>query len=178
MIRATGRRTPLTVGLALLAAGCGALAPSLPPAAPPTARPTVPPVIAQTARQVEGALRAAGFVVEEAQAAFRPAEPPVIARAGRAVYRVILSEAPADGQLVVYAFATSGEAADAGRAFAAYLASGPGRVQFPPDARHVLRQVGTTLVYFPWSPSTVDDPRVAEVPVALESIGQGIAVPD
>jgi hypothetical protein len=59
---------------------------------------------------------------------------------------------------------------------AAYLASGPGRVQFPNDARHVLRQLGPTLVFFTWSPTVSPDPSVAALAGALETLGTGIPI--
>ena len=53
----------------------------------------------------------------------------------------------------------------------AYLESGQGRVQFPPDARHVLRQLGSTVIFLSWSPSTLTDPRMDDVAAALETLG-------
>ena len=53
---------------------------------------------------------------------------------------------------MVYDFPTPQAAFAGGSELAAYLASGPGRVQFPNDAQHVIRQVGSTLVFYTWSP--------------------------
>ena len=59
---------------------------------------------------------------------------------------------------------------------AGYLASGPGRIQFPNDARHVLRQVGSTLVFFTWSPAASPDPKVGALAAALETVGTEIPI--
>jgi hypothetical protein len=60
---------------------------------------------------------------------------------------------------------------------AAYVASGPGRVQFPLDARFVLRQLGATLIFYTWSRESSPGREVEEVAIVLETVGQGIAIP-
>ena len=62
-----------------------------------------------------------------------------------------------------------------GRDFAAYLRSGPGAIQYPRDAQFVLRRVGSTLVFFPWSPAVSPDPEVARLAATLETIGEPVA---
>jgi hypothetical protein len=60
---------------------------------------------------------------------------------------------------------------------ARYVGSGPGKVQFPVDARFVLRQVGTTLVFYSWSPGTPADPRTPDIATALATLGVEIPIP-
>jgi hypothetical protein len=108
--------------------------------------------------------------------AFRPGESPLLAAAPRLVLRALLPDDATHGFIVVYQFADDAAARAAGTEMAAYLASGPGRIQFPNDARHVLRQVGPTLVFFTWSPAASPDPRVAGLAGALETLGTGITI--
>ena len=179
MRRMTGRG-PLGALLVagLLVAGCGIAArggPVQSPVATPVA--SVPRAIDQARVQLEGALRAAGYFMERADDPFRPPESGLLAVAPRIVYQVLLPDDPGRGQIVVYEFPDTERAAAAGRDMAAYLASGPGRVQFSPDARHVLRQLGTTLIFYTWSRDTSASDAVEEVATVLETVGQGIAIP-
>lgn len=59
---------------------------------------------------------------------------------------------------------------------AAYLGSGPGRVQRSADVHVLLRQVGSTLVLFSFS-SGAADPKVPDISAALEGIGTAVAIP-
>jgi hypothetical protein len=59
---------------------------------------------------------------------------------------------------------------------ARYLASGPGRVQFTPDTRHVLRLAGPTLVFYSWSPENSPDSRTPLIAEALATVGQDIPI--
>jgi hypothetical protein len=77
----------------------------------------------------------------------------------------------------VYEFADVAAATTAGREQADYVASGPGRVQFPINTRFVIRQLGTTIVFYAWSPDNSPDPRTADIEAALETLGTGIAIP-
>lgn len=174
------------IGVALAAilaggivAGCGIGARRAPVATPAaTPLPSVPLAIDQTRRQVEGALRAAGYFLERPEEPFRPPESPALASASRVVFQVLLPDDPGRGQIVIYEFPDVARAAEAGREMANYLASGPGLVQFPPDARHVLRQLGTTLIFYTWSPeNAVSAGAAAEIATVLEGIGQGIPIP-
>jgi hypothetical protein len=89
---------------------------------------------------------------------------------------VVLAQDPAHGFIVLYDFPDAGAAYAAGTEMARYLASGPGRIQFPPDAEHVLRQVGSTLVFFTRSPGNSPDPRSVDIAQALGTVGVGIAI--
>ncbi|MFH1475321.1 MAG: hypothetical protein ABIG85_05620 [Chloroflexota bacterium] len=60
---------------------------------------------------------------------------------------------------------------------AAYVTSGPGRVQYAPDVRHVIRRVGSTVVFFPWSPASSPDARTADVAAAVATVGTEVPLP-
>jgi hypothetical protein len=68
-------------------------------------------------------------------------------------------------------------AVDAGNELAGYLGTGAGRIQFPTDARHTIRQLGTTLIFYTWAPSTSPDPNAPTVATALATLGIGFAPP-
>lgn len=162
----------------IVAAGCGIAAPRGGPAASPSATPlaSVPRAIDQTRLQLEGALRAAGWFLDRAAVPYRPPESARVAAASRIVYQVVLPDDPGRGQIVVYEFPDTASATTAGREFAGYLGSGPGRVQFTPDTQHVLRQLGTTLVFYSWTREGTTD-AVEEIATILDTVGQGIAIP-
>jgi hypothetical protein len=179
--RPNARRAALIAPLlcAALLAGCGIAARTTGPLTPPpqTPAPSVPVAIAQTQLQLEGALRAASFLLERLEDPFRPPESPALSTANRVTYQVRLVNDPGQGQIVVYEFPDTERAASAGREMADYLASGPGQVQFPPDARHVLRQLGTTLIFYTYSRANASSDDVATIATVLDTVGQGIAIP-
>lgn len=161
----------------LALSGCGfAASEAVPASTAPVVLSSVPPTIALTATQVESALRLVGIGLIRPQAPFRPGESPALMNAPRAVYQAVLNADPNHGYIVIYAFQDAATAFAAGQEMAAYIASGPGRVQFPNDVHAVLRQVGTTLVFFTWSPSGAADPDTGRVETALDTLGQGITV--
>lgn len=167
----------LVAALAVALAGCGIAARTVPiPTAEPTPVITPSTTLEVTRLQVETALRAANLAVIVPQVPFRPGESPALAAAPRLVLQAVLAGDPTHGFIVVYDFPDAGTAWGAGNEMAQYLASGPGRVQFPPDAEHVLRQVGSALVFFTWSPDNSADPRAADVVTALSSLGAGIPI--
>lgn len=157
-------------------------------AATPSGTPTFPPagatagpagsLAAATTAAVALALAARGLQSEPATRPYRPAEAPQFATAPRAVLRAILPDDPDHGLIVVYEFLGPAAAAEAASEQAAYIASGIGRVQFPPDARFLLRVVGSTAVFFSWSPANSSDPRIESIPVALETVGAGVPIPN
>ena len=175
------RRTAWLLALVVagLVAGCGIAARTSGPITPPPATPipSVPVAIGQTELQVAGALRAAGFLLERLDEPFRPPESPALTTANRVNYRVRLANDPGQGQIVIYDFPDTERAATAGREMADYLASGPGQVQFPPDAQHVLRQLGTTLILYTYSRANASSDDVVTIATVLDSVGQGIAIP-
>jgi hypothetical protein len=130
---------------------------------------------AKTRDVVLAALEGAAFQVRDPQTAYRPGESPALFTAPRVVLQAVLPEDPAAGYVVIYELPTNGDADAAGREFAAYLASGTGAIQYPRDAQFVLRRLGRTLVFFPWSPSVSPDPEVARLAATLGAIGEPVA---
>lgn len=173
-------RPRLALFVCLALAGCGIGASSKIVTFPPESvgpGSTVTPAVAQTRAAIAAALAPYSLQLKDAERAFRPAESARLASAPRAVYQVIL---PADldgGQIVVYEFRDTGAAVDAGNELAGYLGSGAGRVQFPLDAQHSIRQVGTTLIFYTWAPSTSPDPGSKLIADALATLGIGFAPP-
>ena len=181
---APARRVALPVvvlALALAVAGCGIGAPRGPVVTPPresaSPEPTVSAAVAQTRLQVAGALATAGFQLLVPTQPFRPPESPLLTSAPRAVFQVALPDDPTHGYIVIYEFPDGASASIAGRQMAGYLGTGNSRVQFPPDSQHVLRQIGTTLVFYSWSPVNSPGPATATIGQVLGTIGQGFDIP-
>jgi hypothetical protein len=144
----------------------------------PAAAPTIAPAgqaAQRTWDEVAAALQAASFQVQEPVTAYRPGESPALMDVPRKLLQVILPSAPQGGYVVVYELPSNNEAQRLGEDFAAYLASGTGAIQYPRDARFVLRRVGQTLVFYPWSAEANPDPRVADLVAALETVGTPVA---
>lgn len=180
-VRSTRAAFAATLVAGLLAAGCGT-APAIdrPATFPPTTfgpDETTGPDAAATRDELARVLGAADLELTSPQVPYRPGESNRFAAAPRDVYQVVLPDDPTHGFISVYGFADDAAAAAAGRDQATYIASGPGRVQFPPDSRFVIRQLGPTVVFFAWSPANSPDPRTAEIQRALETVGIGIPVP-
>ena len=98
--------------------------------------------------------------------------------APRAVYQVVLPQDPEGGYIVVYEFRDSGAAVDAGNEYAGFVGSGgPGKVAFAVDALQTIRELGTTLIVYSYSPSTSPDPGSAQIADALKTLGIGFAPP-
>jgi hypothetical protein len=165
------------VAIAVLA-GCSASA-TLPPTYPPVGA-SPPPVGAVTAaarEAVANALSVEGLEVVDAATAYRPGEGPLFAAAPRSVIQVTLPDDPAHGYIVLYAFASPQAALAAATDQAAYIASGPGRVQFGTDARFTLRVLGSTAVFFWWSPANSPDSRTPTIDLALAQVGTAVPIP-
>jgi hypothetical protein len=171
----------VSIVFAVILAGCGAGGPAGPPATfPPTtfgAGDATGAEVAATRAELARALGTLSLQLDDPQVPHRPAESPSFAAAPRAVFQVVLPDDPAHGFVSVYEFADEATAAAAGKDQAAYIASGPGRVQFVPDTRFVLRQVGRTVVFYAWSPLNSPDPRTADIQKALETVGTRIPIP-
>jgi len=176
---AAGRRTIVAGLIAVggLLAGFAGAVPAGSTVPPPTAQPTAPASVAATLAQLDGALRARGLVLHSTRTEVRPAEPPSFADVARWPAQALLPDDPAGGYFVIYAFADADQAATGGGDLAAYVASGPGRIQFPPDVRFVLQQVGATLVFYPWSPASSPDPKTSDLAAALASVGTEVPIP-
>lgn len=162
--------------VALVAAGCaGPVRTTFPPAGQTPA--AAGDATAAAKQQVIGALAAVGLQAADALRPYRPPEGPLLAAAPRSVLQVTLPEDPSDGFLVIYAFPSEAAAQAAATDAAAYIASGPGRVQFPLDAHFVIRVVDSTVVFFDWSPGTSPDARTKSIEDALTTLGTGVPVP-
>ena len=184
-MRRASARASLGIGLAgaiILLSGCGAAASaSAVPVPTASAGPaaTVTPAVAQTRVAIVGTFTAAGVNVQlgDATQPYRPAESARLRSAPRAVFQVTLPDQPNAGYIVVYDFPDAASAVDAGNEEAGYLGTGPAKVQFPPDAEHVLQAVGTTLVLYTWSPTASSDPTAGNVADALKRLGIGFSIP-
>jgi hypothetical protein len=173
-------------GVALVAtlaiAGCSPPAQGLPISQPPALGSvgpsrTVGPAVIQTRSDLVRVLGSRNLVLQDSQAAFRPPEDARFSSTPRALYQVILPEAPTEGFIVVYEFSDPTAASEAATAEAAYLATGPAKVQSAFGARHVLRLVGSTVVLYSWVPEGAEDPRQPDIQAALETLGSGVPVP-
>ena len=138
---------------------------------------TVSSAVTQTRAAIAAALAASSLQLDDAKQPFRPAESRSLMSAPRAVYQVVLPQDPEGGYIVVYEFRDAAAAVDAGNELAGYLGTGAGRVQFPLDAQHTIRQLGTTLIFYSWAPSTSPDPGSPETAAALSTLGIGFAPP-
>ena len=166
----------LALASALLLAGCWGAGLAPPPApASPTPSPSVTAPMEVARAQLDGTLRAAGISLVLEEAPYRPAESPALAAAPRLVLRAILPDDPSQGRIVVYDLGDPQAAYAAAREMAAYLATGPGRVQFPPDARFALRLIGPTVIFSTWSAANAADPTDgARLMTLLESVGTAV----
>lgn len=174
-------RLTLSALLALVVAACAPSGAAVITPPPPlaTAGPTrtVGPVVAQTRAELVRALGGRNLVLQDSTAPFRPPEDARFTVTPRALYQVILPQAPQEGFIVVYEFPDPTAAAEAATAQAAYLATGPAKVQSAFGARHIIRLVGPTVVLYSWVPEGVEDPLQPDIQAALETLGTGVTVP-
>jgi len=126
--------------------------------------------------QVVTALAAVGLPAAAVATPYRPPEAARLAAAPRSIVQVALPEDPQRGLFVLYELGSPDAARSAAEEQAAYIATGPGGIQFPPGARFVLRVTGSTVVFFTWAPTSDGDPRTADIARALETIGTGVPV--
>jgi hypothetical protein len=135
---------------------------------------TVPPAGAAAQQShdfVKAAMEQARFQVQDPLTAYRPGEPAQLIGIPRRLVQAVLPSDPTGGYVVIYEFAGANEADAAGRDFLAYLHGGVGAIQYPADEQYVLRRIGTTLVFFAWSPTVSPDPEVARMAATLETVG-------
>ena len=171
---------PGLVAVMLVLAACGFGASGVPRSvAPATVEPaaTVSAAVGQTRAAIASALAGVQIELQDSTQPFRNAESRRLAAAPRAVYQAILPDDPDGGYIVVYEFRDSAAAVDAGNEFAGYLGTGSGRIQFPLDAQHAIRELGTTLIVYSWAPSTSPDPGSPKIAAALSTLGIGFAPP-
>jgi hypothetical protein len=153
--------------LTLLGVGVGVAGPE----------PTIAPA-GQAAQQthdiVAKTLGDASFQVVDPQTPFRPGESADLINVPRRVIQAVIPSDPDKGYIVIYELPSAGDADRIGKAFAAYLGSGTGAIQYPRDSQFVLRRVGQTLVFFPWSPAVSPDPEMARLAATLGTIGDPV----
>ncbi len=138
---------------------------------------TVSPAVSQTRGQLVAVLGDQNLILNDTISPYRPPESASLASAPRAVYQVTLPADPNGGFIVVYEFPDTAAAAAAAAEMQAYHGTGPGAVQSPLGTVHVIRQVGTTVVYYGWLPGASKDPGAQAIQVALETLGNGYSVP-
>ena len=125
---------------------------------------TVSPAVAQTRGQLVSVLGGQNLILNDTVSPYRPPESASLASAPRAVYQVTLPADPNGGFIVVYEFSDTGQAAAAAAEQQAYLGTGPGAVQSALGTVHVIRQVGSTVVYYSWLPGFEQGPGRAGHP--------------
>jgi hypothetical protein len=172
----------LVAGLAclLVVGGCGIGASGVVVTFPPSSvgpAATVSPAVAQTRSAIAAALAPFRLQLDDADRPFRPPESARLASAPRAVFQVVLPADPDGAYIVVYEFRDAAAAVDAGNELAGYIGTGAGRVQFPLDAQHSIRELGTTLIVYSWSPASSPDPGSKAIAEALATLGVGFAPP-
>ena len=162
---------------ALVASGCDSTSITVIPDGTLGPIGTVGPAVGQTRNELVRVLGERNLVLQDSDAPFRPPEDTVFTATPRQLYQVILPDAPSEGFIVVYEFPDPATAAEAASVQAAYLASGPARVQSAFGARHVMRLVGSTVVLYSWVPEGVEDDRQLEIQPALETLGTAVPIP-
>ena len=176
--QARGAAAGLLVGL--LVAGCGIAANGGPPATFPArtfGTGTVGSATLVARGLVAAALATEGLEVVDPKVPYRPAEAPLFRAAPRTVVLVPLPNDPDRWFVSIYEFRDSAAAAAAATEQAAYVASGIGRIQFPPGTQFVIRQVAAAVVFYAWNPGDSADSRLPLIATALATVGTGIAVP-
>jgi hypothetical protein len=166
------RAAVAVAAVTLLVAACApAGGPTVPSAGggQPTQGPTrsAGPAVAQTRAELVRALGTKNLVLQDARFTTAP----------RALYQVLLPQAPQEGFIVVYEFPDPSRASEAATGQAAYLATGPAKVQSAFGARHIIRLVGPTVVLYSWVPEGAEDPLQPDIQAALETLGTGVPVP-
>jgi hypothetical protein len=176
----TSRRRPIAVVAAValvlaVAAGCAGPNHATFPPLGSTPRPAGD-VTGPTTQEVIGALAAVGLQAAVTIRPFRPAEGPLLAAAPRSVLQVALPDDPDHGFIVIYALADPATALAAAIDTAAYIATGPGKIQFVAGSHFVLRVEGSTVIFFTWSPDNAPDAHTHLIEDALGQVGTGVQV--
>jgi hypothetical protein len=126
---------------------------------------------ALTRDRVALALQDASFQVQDPTTDFRTGETATLLGTPRRLLQAVIPSDPVHGFIVIYEFPDANAADAAGREFWTYLHSGTGGIGYPQDAQFVLRRMGSTLIFFPWSPSVSPDPAVARLASVLDGLG-------
>jgi hypothetical protein len=152
-----------TVAAAVLLGGCGGGVTlgglgSVPDAETP--RPSAGASAAGALRLLTDALAVGGFELAPATRAWQPAQPASFGDVPRSAFQVRLAD-PDDGVVLVYEFGTAEAAAAGADDLAAYLSSGPGRINFPGDATFHVGQVGPAVLMTWFAASAAGDDEAA-----------------
>ena len=126
---------------------------------------------ALTHDRVALALGDASFQVQDPNVGFRTGETALLLGTPRRLIQAIVPADPTHGFIVIYEFPDANAADAAGREFMSYLHSGTGGIGYPADAQFVLRRMGSTLIFFPWSPTVSPDPEIARLASVLSGLG-------
>ncbi|HEY7826829.1 MAG TPA: hypothetical protein VIB99_01270 [Candidatus Limnocylindrales bacterium] len=173
-------RAGLIAGLILTAtivAGCGFGADGAPqPTALSSPEASLSGTLQLCWNQLSSALGAASFNLVQPASAVRPAESPLLTSAPRTVGQVLLPGDPDHGFIEIYEFPDPARAYAAGQQQAAYVASGEGKIQFVPDTNFSLRQYGSCVIFYAWSPSASTDPRSPAIQTVVDSFGVQIPI--
>ena len=177
-VRTPGLGLVLACLLAGVLAGCGIAANGAPqPTVALTPQASLGAGLQICWNQLGATLGAASLPLTQPQVAVRPAESPLLTAAPRAVGQVLLPGDPSHGFIVLYGFPDPATAFTAAQQQAAYVGGGEGRVQFVPDTKFTLRQAGSCVLFYTWSPSVSTDPRSPAIETALQSFGVAIPIP-
>jgi hypothetical protein len=160
----------LVIALEVLGVGVNVVVPGVnsSPAAPGSAA-------ALTHDRVVLALQDAEFQVQDPTIDFRTGETATLLGTPRRLLQAVIPSDPQHGFIVIYEFADADAADAAGQEFWSYLHSGTGAIGYPQDEQFVLRRVGSTLVFFPWSPTVSPDPEVAHLASVLGGLGNPVS---
>jgi hypothetical protein len=130
---------------------------------------------ALTRDRVALALQDASFQVQDPTTDFRTGETATLLGTPRRLLQAVIPSDPQHGYIVIYEFDGAGAADAAGQEFWQYLHSGTGAIGYPQDEQFVLRRMGSTLIFFPWSPSVSPDPAVAHLASVLGGLGNPVS---
>jgi len=125
---------------------------------------------------IVAALGAVGLQAVDATKPYRPPEAASLIGAPRSVIQVQLPDDPDHGFIVIYSLGSAVAAEKAAFDQAAYVASGTGGIQFPPGSRFAIRTVGTTMIFFTWSPGASPDERTHLIEDAINTVGLPVPV--
>jgi len=152
--------------LELLGVGVGVVVPGVNASPAPAGS-----AAALTHDRVALALQDASFQVQDPNTGFRTGETAALLGTPRRLLQTIIPADPTHGFIVIYEFPDANAADAAGQEFWTYLHSGTGGIGYPADAQFVLRRMGNTLIFFPWSPAVSPDPAVARLASVLTGLG-------
>jgi hypothetical protein len=178
MIRGRRRAGAVVAAAILVLAACAGTDRPATPARTATASDgrTAGPAVARTREAIALALGGRSVQLQDPPVPYRPAEPAALAAVPRAVYQAVLPADPAHGYIVVFDLPDEAAARAAAEAQAAYVGSPVGRVQFPTGTRFIVRQLGSTVIFYADPPDSPDD-QAPDVADALRALGTEITVP-